>query len=146
MGSTLKPGLSSVYSLSIVPELPPAPADRVLEGLAFFTVSLWSAAARRRIAERGPPGGEPGRAIEEVVFPEEAAAESGPDSGPEFRGDDGRGEDCRRIQVSNLFLLPGTNETVRCEQDSSLLPLTTISRGGNIPWWRVNKVCRLGAM
>lgn len=40
IGSTFKPGLSSVYSLNIVPELPPAPAALVLEGLAFLTLSL----------------------------------------------------------------------------------------------------------
>ena len=46
-GSTLRPGLSSVYNLSIVPELPPAPALLVDAGRAFLTDSLWSAAARR---------------------------------------------------------------------------------------------------
>ena len=40
IGSTLKPGLSSVYNLNMVPELPPAPADLVLDGRAFFTDSL----------------------------------------------------------------------------------------------------------
>jgi hypothetical protein len=86
-----------VYNRSIVPELPPAPAARVLDGRAFFTDSLWSAAARRRMAERGPPGGEPARASEEeVVLEVEGAEESGPDSGPEFRGEGGRGEDCTR--------------------------------------------------
>ena len=91
-GSTFNPGLSSVYNLNIVPELPPAPAALVDVGLAFLTVSLWSAAARRRMALRGPPGGELARAMLEVVaaFPE-GAEESGPDSGPDVRGEDGRG-------------------------------------------------------
>lgn len=53
----------------MVPELPPAPAALVDEGLAFFTVSLWSAAARRRMAERGPPGGEDARRSDEVDLP-----------------------------------------------------------------------------
>jgi hypothetical protein len=57
--------------------------------------SLWSAAARRRIAARGPPGGvgEEGRPTAE---PEATAApadlESAPDSAPEVRGEAGRGE------------------------------------------------------
>jgi hypothetical protein len=93
IGSTFNPGLSSVYSLSIVPELPPAPAARVLEGRAFLTLSLWSAAARRRMALLGPPGGEPARAMEEVVLPAEGLEASGPDSGPEVSGEVGRGED-----------------------------------------------------
>lgn len=40
MGSTFNPGLSSVYNLNIVPELPPAPAARVEAGLVFLSVSL----------------------------------------------------------------------------------------------------------
>ncbi len=94
IGSTFNPGLSSVYSLSIVPELPPAPADRVLDGRAFLIDSLWSAAARRRIAERGPPGGDPARAMEEVVLEAEGVPDSGPDSGPDVKGEAGLGEDC----------------------------------------------------
>ena len=97
IGSTLRPGLSSVYSLNIVTELPPAPAARVLDGRAFFTDSLWSAAARRRMAERGPPGGEPARAIEEVVLAEAGVDEAGPDSGPEVSGEEGRGEAYWRV-------------------------------------------------
>jgi len=45
------------------------------------------------MAERGPPGGEPARAMEDE--PPDLAAdgvESGPDSGPEVRGEDGRAE------------------------------------------------------
>lgn len=38
-------------------ELPPAPAALVLLGLAFATLSFWSAAARLLIAVFGPPGG-----------------------------------------------------------------------------------------
>ena len=105
IGSTLKPGLSSVYNRSIVPELPPAPADLVLDGLAFLTDSLWSAAARRRIADFGPPGGEPARAIvDEVDFPA-VVEESGPDSGPEVRGDEGRGEAYQRSTSAKTFFL-----------------------------------------
>lgn len=90
-----------MYSLSIVPEEPPAPAERVEAGRAFLRDSLWSAAARRRIADRGPPGGEPARAREEepVAFWAEGA-ESGPDSGPEVRGDAGLGEAYRRFGQS----------------------------------------------
>jgi len=39
-GSTISPLFSSVYSLIIVPELPPAPAALVLAGRAFLTLSL----------------------------------------------------------------------------------------------------------
>lgn len=73
------------------------------DGLAFLTLSLWSAAARRRIAARGPPGGESGREmLEPVDAPalEEAGLEedvSGPDSGPEVRGEEGRGEACEEL-------------------------------------------------
>jgi hypothetical protein len=44
------------------------------------------------MAERGPPGGEPARAIEEepLAFCAEGV-ESGPDSGPEVMGEDGLG-------------------------------------------------------
>lgn len=82
----------------MVPEEPPAPAERVELGRAFRRVSLWSAAARRRIAARGPPGGvgEEGRLTEEpeATAPEPAPADldSGPDSAPEVRGEAGRGE------------------------------------------------------
>ncbi len=45
------------------------------------------------MADRGPPGGEPARAIEEepLAFWAEGV-ESGPDSGPEVKGDEGLGE------------------------------------------------------
>lgn len=36
---------------------PPAPAERVLLGRALASFSFWSAAARRRITVRAPPGG-----------------------------------------------------------------------------------------
>jgi hypothetical protein len=47
--------------------LPPAPAARVLVGLALATLSARSAAAFRRIAVLGPPGGvgDDGRAVVE---------------------------------------------------------------------------------
>ena len=104
IGSTFNPGLSSVYNLSIVPEEPPAPAARVEVGLAFLTDSLWSAAARRRIADRGPPGGEPARAIEEdpLAFCADGV-ESGPDSGPEVMGEDGLGEACEHFCQRGFF-------------------------------------------
>lgn len=97
-GSTRKPGLSSVYSFSIVPDEPPAPAARVELGRALRSDSLWSAAARRRKAARGPPGGvgEAGRLMDEAdpeaPGPEPGDLDSGPDSAPEVRGDAGRGE------------------------------------------------------
>jgi hypothetical protein len=99
-----------VYSLSIVPELPPAPAARVLDGRAFLTDSLWSAAARRRMADRGPPGGEPARATEVPLDLAAAPAESGPDSGPEVKGEAGRGEDLSLVSMSchtQSIFLPG---------------------------------------
>lgn len=118
IGSTFSPGLSSVYNLSIVPELPPAPAARVLDGRAFLMVSLWSAAARRRIADRGPPGGEPARAIVEVVL--EAAAESAPDSGPEFTGEAGRAEDWEASAVSIRMGRRKCNETSVCCRNAAV--------------------------
>lgn len=59
--------------------LPPAPAARVLVGLAFATLSARSAAAFRLSAVFAPPGGDDGRA---VVLPEEGGA-----------GDEGGGDD-----------------------------------------------------
>lgn len=63
--------------------LPPAPAARVLLGLALAIFSFWSAAARRRMAVRAPPGGagEEGRP---VLAPEAAG---------EVTGEEARGED-----------------------------------------------------
>ncbi len=63
---------------------PPAPAARVLLGRALATFSFWSAAARRRMAVRAPPGGvgDEGRAVD---APAVAAA-----SGEEARGEDYR--------------------------------------------------------
>ena len=94
-GSTFNPGLSSVYNLNIVPELPPAPALLVEVGLAFLTDSLWSAAARLLMADFGPPGGEFARAMLDDVVEDCLEAEpSGPDSGPEVSGDEGLGAAC----------------------------------------------------
>lgn len=98
-GSTFKPGLSSVYNFNIVPELPPAPAARVDEGRAFLMDSLWSAAARRRRAARGPPGGvgEEGRPRDEEV-----AAEIGELAGLESEPESGAGEAaCTVLRVSD---------------------------------------------
>lgn len=66
--------------------LPPAPAALVLFGRAFAIFSFWSAAARRRMAVLGPPGGvgEEGRA---TLAPEAAAPAP-------LMGEEGRGEDC----------------------------------------------------
>lgn len=60
---------------------PPAPAERVLVGRALAIFSFWSAAARLRMAVRGPPGGvgDEGRLMLAPV-----AAPS---------GEEGRGED-----------------------------------------------------
>jgi hypothetical protein len=76
-----------VYSRSMVLELPPAPAARVLAGLTAAIFSFWSAAARRLIAVRAPPGamgGEEGRLMPLLEAP----------GAPPPTGDEGRGEDC----------------------------------------------------
>lgn len=77
--------MGASHVLSIVLLLPPAPAARVLFGLALAIFSFWSAAARRRITARAPPGGggDSGRAP--VLAPVAAG---------ELTGDAGRGEDC----------------------------------------------------
>lgn len=77
--------------LSIVLLLPPAPAARVLVGRAFATLSALSAAAFLRIAVLAPPGGDEGRA---VLVPAE---------GGELRGELGRGDDCRSVDISSKF-------------------------------------------
>lgn len=93
-GSTFRPGLSSVYSLSMVPDEPPAPAALVDAGRAFRTDSLWSAAARRRRAVRGPPGGvgEDGRRaeLEQPAGPDGLVGldPSAPESAPDAIGDE----------------------------------------------------------
>lgn len=66
---------------------PPAPAARVLLGRTLASFSFWSAAARRRMAVRAPPGteaGDRGRLM--------AAPEAAPEDAPV--GDEARGEDC----------------------------------------------------
>lgn len=87
------------FVLSIVELLPPAPAERVLFGLALAIFSFWSAAARLRITARAPPGGggESGRAVD------------WPEAGGEFTGDAGRGEDCER-EKSMVSLRMSTSE------------------------------------
>lgn len=67
---------------------PPAPAALVLVGRALAIFSFWSAAARRRMAVRGPPGGvgDEGRPRDEPV-----AAPA---------GDEGRGDDCWIIALA----------------------------------------------
>lgn len=76
--------------------LPPAPAARVLFGLALATFSFWSAAARRRMTARAPPGGggESGR-----------APVAAPLAGGELTGEVGRGEDYGRLLASADFFL-----------------------------------------
>lgn len=64
---------------------PPAPAARVLLGRALAIFSFWSAAARRRIAVRGPPGMAEGDEGRPMLAPLAAA-------GP-LAGEAGRGED-----------------------------------------------------
>jgi len=76
------------HALNIVLLLPPAPAARVLLGRALAIFSFWSAAARRRMAVRAPPGaaGDDGRP---TLAPVAAAAA--------LSGDEARGEDCARL-------------------------------------------------
>ena len=79
---------------SMVLLLPPAPAARVLLGRAFAAFSLISAAARRRMAVRAPPGGRgedgpvPPRDAPVVVPVAGLAAESLSTGGEPERGDD----------------------------------------------------------
>jgi hypothetical protein len=63
---------------------PPAPAARVLLGRALAIFSFWSAAARRRMAVRAPPGGagDEGRGLALAPVAE-----------PEAGGEAARGED-----------------------------------------------------
>ncbi|KAK5634818.1 hypothetical protein RRF57_010531 [Xylaria bambusicola] len=63
--------------------LPPAPAALVLLGRALAIFSFWSAAARRRIAVRAPPGGA-GDEGRPVLAPDAA----GEETGEEARGED----------------------------------------------------------
>lgn len=83
--------------LSIVLLLPPAPAARVLFGLALAIFSFWSAAARLRMTARAPPGG----------VGELARAVLSPDAGGELRGDAGLGEDCFGFTLCVSHVLGG---------------------------------------
>jgi len=78
------------YVLSMVLELPPAPAARVLVGRVLATLSARSAAAFLRMAVLGPPGGV-GDDWRAVVLPTDGEV-----------GEEGRGSDCRDKQVSKL--------------------------------------------
>lgn len=118
-GSTFSPGLSSVYNFNMVPDEPPAPADRVDAGRAFRTDSLWSAAARRRRAVRGPPGGvgEDGRKAEldPPAGPDELDGldPSAPDSAPDTIGEEG----CMRrriVSISFTFVYVCLYRRIRC--------------------------------
>ena len=108
----------------MVPEEPPAPAARVEAGRALRRDSLWSAAARRRRAVRGPPGGvgDEGRLTAE---PEAAAPAadlpSGPDSVPDARGDEARGDACRQIDQLALVILPSLNKSIGCPTNSTTI-------------------------
>jgi hypothetical protein len=64
---------------------PPAPAARVLLGRALAIFSFWSAAARRRMAVRAPPGGagDEGRGLPALA----------PVAEPVAGGEAARGED-----------------------------------------------------
>jgi hypothetical protein len=101
----------------------------VLEGRAFLIDSLWSAAARRRMAERGPPGGEPARATEVPLDLAALLEESGPESGPEFRGEAGRAEDCVGCVRILVACLDWIDEFVRTRGSVS----QCTSSGGNVP-------------
>lgn len=76
-GSTFNPGLSSVYSFSMVLLLPPAPAARVLDGRWFAILSALSAAAFRLSTVRAPPGGEAARAVVEPYAGEPVGEDAG---------------------------------------------------------------------
>jgi len=77
-----------------VPELPPAPAALVEDGRAFFTDSLWSAAARRRIADFGRPGGLEARRSEEDLPAVAVEGESGGE------GEEGASACSLRVSIS----------------------------------------------
>lgn len=84
LGRCVIRGKGWVAILSMVLLEPPAPADLVLVGRALAIFSFWSAAARRRMAVRGPPGGvgDEGRPM---LAPLAAAGEL---AGEEARGED----------------------------------------------------------
>lgn len=71
--------------------LPPAPAALVEAGRALATRSFWSAAARRRMAVLGPPGGVglEGRPLGEAA--------------PEPMGEDAPGEDFKKWLAGGLI-------------------------------------------
>jgi hypothetical protein len=73
-----------MHILNIVLLLPPAPAERVEVGRAFATRSARSAAALRRMAVLGPPGGVGDEVRAPVVLP--TAGE--PPTGELARGED----------------------------------------------------------
>ena len=66
---------------------PPAPAARVLVGRTLASFSFWSAAARRRIAVRAPPGTVEGDEARPPRTPPAAEPEEAP-VGEEARGED----------------------------------------------------------
>jgi hypothetical protein len=120
-GSTFSPGDSSVYSstretvrhlsldyhydhhlLNMVLLLPPAPAARVLFGLADAALSARSAAAFLLIAVAGPPGG-----FGDVDWPVEAPVEA-----PVAELDDGGGEDYSRIGLVLSFKTAASAKTL----------------------------------
>lgn len=107
----------------MVPLDPPAPADRVLVGRAFLTDSLWSAAARRRSAVRGPPGGLSGRASEDAVEPAPAGDLASESDVGALPGEEGRGADCWWLER----LVSGTVEGRKEET------MASVSKGDGSP-------------
>lgn len=74
--------------------LPPAPAARVLLGLALAAFSLISAAARRRMTARAPPGGTGvDGPVDEGDRPVALPTLGLPASPPDGGGESARGED-----------------------------------------------------
>ncbi len=90
---------AGVDVLNMVLLLPPAPAARVLLGRALAIFSFWSAAARRRMAVRAPPGGA-GDEGRPVLAPVAAAPPT---------GDDARGEDYMYVRVSIIIRVIGSS-------------------------------------
>jgi hypothetical protein len=87
--------------------LPPAPAALVELGLAFATLSFWSAAARRRIAVFGPPGG-----VGEDGRPELApAVPTGELTGDEGRGDDYPNQKYQKQAITQSSSIPNSRRS-----------------------------------
>lgn len=104
---------------------PPAPAERVLLGRALAIFSFWSAAARRRMAVRGPPGGvgDEGRLrLAPVAAP----------SGEEARGEDYWQDRDVSVKTFQFFICTISQETSRIFKGCAItrrdvLPLFSVS-------------------